>query len=103
MNRVEVSAQVREGLAPCRRVPNLHSLKSAAAGEAPAVGADRQAADAALEHGESADLSAGGGVPEPHDRIQTTRGQAPAVGAERHAKDLVRVLAEGEDLLAGRG
>src|SRR5262245_46977417 len=83
------------------RVPDPHRAVLAAAGEAPAVGAERHASDLGRVACEGEHFLALGRVPDSHRAVLAAADEALAVGAERHAGDRVRVALEGEDLPAG--
>ena len=69
-----------------RHVPDLDRLIAASRDQAPAVGAERHAADEAGVTAEGADQLPGAAVPDLHGAVLTRRGDPPAivVGAERH-------------------
>src|SRR5262249_23769848 len=75
-------------------------------GEAPAVGAERQAADRGLmplegEPGSFHVPRAGRDVPDLYRLILARGGEEPAAGAEGHAKDSLGVAVEDQHLLPG--
>src|SRR5262249_42569330 len=85
-----------------RQVPYLHRLIAASRDQAPAVGAERHAADQACVTAEVADERARVAGPDFHDAVFTRRGEPPAVlvGAESDGVDFSVMSLEGPKLLA---
>src|SRR5262249_23554639 len=96
-----------------RQVPNLDRMIAASRDQAPAVWAERQAADEAGVTPEAADQLSGVTVPDFHGAVLPRRGDPPGVapprrgapqavgGTERHGVDLPVVSPEGLEFLAG--
>src|SRR5262245_9686567 len=87
-----------------RQVPDLHRLVPASRDQAPAIGAERHAADETRVAAEAANQLSGVAVPDVHGAVFACRGDPLAilVGAERQGVDLAVVLApESPKFLAG--
>src|SRR5262245_11403458 len=99
-----VSSGLTFRVAQLRHVPDLHRLIPASRDQAPAVGAERQAADEAGVTAEAADQLSGVAVPDFHGAVFARSGDPPAilVGAERQGIDRATVFSlEGLTFLAG--
>src|SRR4051794_40222971 len=88
--------------AQLRHIPDLDRVIVAPRDQAPAVGAERHAADEADMAAEGAEQISGFAVPDLHGAVLARRGDPPAgAGAEGHGADVPAVSPQGSQLVPG--
>ena len=94
---------VDRALLTAPHIPNLQRIVPASADDPPAIGAERNAADAVRVSLEREDFLAAVGVPSLQRVVTASADDPPAVGAECHAVNLLGVSLEREVLLEAIG